>query len=80
MISFKNISPFRSCISKINNTFIDNAENLDITMSIYDLLESSDNYSMTWESLWNHYRDEVNDDANENNAASNRMENNNKTK
>ena len=29
---------FRSCISKINNTFIDNAENLDIVMSIYNLL------------------------------------------
>ena len=29
---------FRSCISKINNTFVDNAENLDIVMSIYNLL------------------------------------------
>ena len=29
----KNNAPFRSCISKINNTFIENAEDLDIVMS-----------------------------------------------
>ena len=29
---FKNIAPFRSCISKINYKFIDNVENLDIVM------------------------------------------------
>ena len=33
---------FRSCLSKINNTFIDNAEDLDIAMAM--LLEYSDNY------------------------------------
>ena len=42
-----NNAPFRSCISKINNTFIDNAEDLDIVMPMYNLLEYSDNYSMT---------------------------------
>ena len=36
-------------------------------MPMYNLLEYSDNYSMTSESLWNFYRDEVNDKANENN-------------
>ena len=46
-LAFKNNTPFRSCISKINNTFIDNAEDLDIVMLTYDLLEYSDNYSMT---------------------------------
>ena len=30
-----------------NNTFVDNAEDLDIVMSMYNLLEYSDNYSMT---------------------------------
>ena len=35
-------------------------------MPMYNLLEYSDNYSTTSGSLWNHYRDEVNDDANEN--------------
>ena len=48
---------------------LDNAEDLDIAMSRYNLLEHSDNYSMTSESLWNYYRDEVNDAANENDIA-----------
>ena len=37
-LTFTNNVPFRSCISKINNTFIDNAENLDIVRSMYNLL------------------------------------------
>ena len=48
---FKNNAPFRSCLSKINNKFIDNAEDLDIVMPMYNLLEYSDNYSMTSRSL-----------------------------
>ena len=46
-LSFKNNVPFRSCISKINNTSIDNAKYRDIVKRIYNLLEYSDNYSMT---------------------------------
>ena len=46
-LSVKNKAPLRSCISKINNTFIDNAEDLDIVISMYDLLEYIDNDSMT---------------------------------
>ena len=38
-VQFKNNIPFRSCISKTNNTLIDNAEDLDIVMLIYNLLE-----------------------------------------
>ena len=49
-------------------------------MQIYNLLEYSDNYSMTSGSLWNYYRDEVNDDANENNDAGIYRVNNNKTR
>ena len=30
---------------------------------MYDLLENSDNYSMTSGSLWNYYRDDANDSA-----------------
>ena len=45
-------------------------------MPMYNLLEYSDNYSMTLESLWYYYRDEISDDANENNAANNRINNN----
>ena len=61
-LTFRNSALFRSCISKINNRFIDSAEDLDIVMPMYNLLEYSDNYSMASGSLWNYYRDEVNDD------------------
>ena len=37
-ITFKNDAPFMSCISRIYNTFIDNSENLDIVMPMYNLL------------------------------------------
>ena len=53
-------------LSKIDNTFIDNAKDLDNVVPIYNLLEYRDNYSMTLGSLWNYYKDEVND-GNENN-------------
>ena len=76
-LTFKNNALFRSCISKINNTFVDNAENLDIVMPMYNLLEYSDNYSMTSGRMWNYYRDEVNDSVNETDAANNII--NNKT-
>ena len=65
MLSFENNAQFRSCISKINNSFIDNAEDLDIVVPIYNLLEYRDNYSMISISLWNFCRDEVNDATNE---------------
>ena len=41
-VTFKNDPPFRSSISKINNTFVDNAEDLDIIMPMCNLLEYSD--------------------------------------
>ena len=75
-LTFKNNAPFRSCISKINNPFEENIEDLDI-ISMYNLLEYSDNYSMTSGSLWNYSRDEVNDSADEN--KNNIRTNNNKT-
>ena len=58
-VGFKNNAPFRSSISKINNTLIDNAEDLDIAMSMHNLLEYSDHYSMISGSLWNYYRDKI---------------------
>ena len=64
----KNNAPFRSCILKINNTFIDNEEDLDIVKPMYNLLEYSDNYSMT-SRFWNYNWDEANDDVIESNAA-----------
>ena len=79
MLTFNNDAPFRSCITKINNAFIGNAEDLDIVILMYNLLEHSDNYSVTSGSFWNYYRDEVNGDANENNTGSNYSINNIKT-
>ena len=58
----KNLA-FIPCIPKNNNAFIDNEEDLDIGMAMYNLLEYSKNYSMTSGSLSNYYRDEVNDEA-----------------
>ena len=60
-VAFKNNAPFRSCISKINSTVIDNLEDIDIVMPMYNLLEYSQNCSMTSGSLWNYYRDEIDD-------------------
>ena len=64
MLTFNNNAPFRSCISKINNTFIDNTEDPRLQ------LEYSDNCSMTSESLQNYCSDEMDHDANEKDANS----------
>ena len=45
-LTFTDNASFRSYISKINNTFVDNAEDHDIVMSMYNLLEFSDNQSI----------------------------------
>ena len=62
-VAFKNIALFRSCISKCNRTLtlINNAEDLDIVMPMYNLLAYSQNCSMTSGSLWKYYRDEIGD-------------------
>ena len=43
-LAFKNNAPFTNCISKINNVLIDNAEDLDVVMPMYNLLEYSKNH------------------------------------
>ena len=50
-IIFKNCAPFTGCISKISNTQIDHAKNLDV-MLIYNLIQYSDRYSETSGSSW----------------------------
>ena len=55
---FKNNTPFINCISKINSVKIDNTEDLDVVMLMYNLLEYSKNYRKTTGSLPNYYRDE----------------------
>ena len=58
----KNNAPFVSCMTKINNEFIEDADDLDIVMPMYNLLEYSKNYRKTIGSLYNYYRDELSDD------------------
>ena len=57
---FKNNAPFINCISKIIGVKIDNAEDLDVVMRMYNLLAYSKNYKKTTGSLWNYDRDEPN--------------------
>ena len=73
-LAFKNNAPFISCISKINNTLIDNAEDLlrwnmlrlqHVVMPMYFLIECSKIYRKTTGSLQNYYRDELTDDTND---------------
>ena len=56
-VIFKNCAPFSNCISKINNTEVDNAEYIVIVMPMYNLIEYSDNYPKTSESLWQYCKD-----------------------
>ena len=54
----KNNYPFINCISKINGVKIDNAEDSDVVIPMYNLFEYSKNYRKRTGSLWNYYRDE----------------------
>ena len=63
----KNNAPFVSCITRINGKLIEDADDLDIVMSMYNLLEYSKNYRKTIGSLYNYHRDELSDDADDNN-------------
>ena len=63
----KNNVPFVSCITRINGELIEDADDLDIVMPMYNLLEHSKNYRKTIGSLYNYYRDELSDDADDNN-------------
>ena len=55
-VIFKNCAPFINCINKINNTQIDNAE-YTVVMSMYNLIECSNNYSKTSGSLWQYCKE-----------------------
>ena len=59
-VTFKNCAPFAKYISRINNTDIDNAQDIDIVMPMYNLIEYSNNYSKTSGSLWQYYKDDPN--------------------
>ena len=58
--AFKNCTPFRRCITHINDEHVETAQNLDIILPMYSLLEYSDNYEDFSGSLWQFKRDEQN--------------------
>ena len=60
-VTFKNCALFTKCISRINNTDIDNAEDINIVTPIHTLIEYSDNHSKISRNLWQYYQDEPND-------------------
>ena len=66
-VILKNNAPFVSCITRINGELIEDDDDLDIVMSMYNLLEYSKNYRKTIGSLYNYYRDKLSDDADNNN-------------
>ena len=43
-LALKNCAPFTKCNLEINDEHVDTAENLDIVMPMYNLIEYSDNY------------------------------------
>ena len=57
-VAFKNCAPFTKCITHINDEHVDNADNLNIIMPMYNVIEYSDKYSDTSGSLWQFKRDE----------------------
>ena len=60
----KNCAPFKNERTEMNDIFIDNADFINITIPMYNLIVYSDNYSETSGSLWNFKRDEIINDAN----------------
>ena len=75
-----NNAPFVSCITRINGELIEDAHDLDIVMPMYNLLEYSKNYKQTIGSLYNYYRDELSDDAVDNNFRNIKVVNSNSFK
>ena len=60
-VIFKNCAPFTKCISIINNTDIDNAQDIDFVMPMFNLIEYRNNYSKTSRSVWQYYKNDSND-------------------
>ena len=57
-LALKNCAPFTKCNLEINDEHVDTAENLDITMPMYNLIEYSDNYQDSSATLYQYKRDE----------------------
>ena len=72
-VILKTNAPFLSCITRINGELIEDADDLDVVTPMYKLLEYSKNYGKTIGSLYNYYRDELDDDADLNNHPNNNV-------
>ena len=57
-VAFKNCGPFTRCVTHINDKHVETAENLDIIMPMYNLIEYSDNYADSSGSLYQFKRNE----------------------
>ena len=70
-LAFKNCAPFTRCVTHINDEHVKSAENLDIIMPMYNLIEYSDNYADSSGSLYQFKRDEspINNAGNPDNVA-----------
>ena len=60
-VTFKKCVPFANCISQMNNTQVDNSEYLDIVISMYNLIEYSNNYAKISRGLLQYHIDIPND-------------------
>ena len=58
-LALKNCTPFTKCNREINDEHVDTAENLDIVMPMYNLIEYSDNYQDSSATLYQYKRDEL---------------------
>ena len=61
-LALKNCAPFTKCNLEINDEHVDTAENLDIVMPMYNLIEYSDNYQDSSATLYQYKRDEPPED------------------
>ena len=76
-VILKNNAPFVSCITRINGELIEDADDLDIVIPMYNLLEYSKNYRKAIGSLYNYYSDELSNDADDNNFGNIKVVNSN---
>ena len=58
-VAFQNCVSFNKCITRIDGTAIDDSEDLDLTIPMYNLIEYNSSYSQTTGSWWFYSKDEA---------------------
>ena len=58
-VIFKNSASFTISTTQINNTQIEDAKDFEVVILMYDLIEYSNNYSVTTASLWQYHKHEA---------------------